>query len=226
MADAATHAANADSMAALLERIRTDAVNKGRDEAQAIVEHAQAEAQAIRAQAQQEADALRTQAREDADRWQAQAEQTLRQAARDLLLTLRASIQNVFGETVQEEVEQAITQDVLVTMLEQVASGCAANPRDATLEIILSPKDKEALASFFLKQFQEGLMQGFEIRADSDILKGFRLSSRDGHMYIDFTSQAIAKSLAALVRPALAEHLEAAATTIQHHDSTADSGGN
>lgn len=202
------------SLDALLNRIRTDAVEKGRSEAEALVLDAQAQADAIRAAAQEEAEAMRRQAREDAERWQAQAEHALRHAARDLLLTLRAGIQEIFGHSVDSAVEETITQDILVRMLEKVTASCVGKPRDAALEIILSPKDKEALAGFFLKKFREELVQGVEIKSDSDILQGFKLSSRDGHMYIDFTSHAIAQSLTSLIRPALAEHLAAAAKGI------------
>lgn len=212
----------ADAMAALLERIRTEAVDKGRSEAETLVQAAKDQARAIRARAEEEAEALRQAAREDAERWRRQSEQALRHAARDLLLTLRASIQELFVAVVEEEVERTLDRDVLVRMLERVAGYCAGSPRENELSIILSPKDKEALAGFFLRKFREELMQGVEIRADADILKGFRLGARDGHMYIDFTSQAIAESLAQLVRPALAEHLAAAAQEIGNEHS----GGN
>ncbi|GAB7082240.1 hypothetical protein [Megalodesulfovibrio paquesii] len=210
----------ADAMAALLERIRTDAVEQGQAKAEALLDAAREEARSIRAAARAEAETLRREAAEEAARQRQQGAQALRHAARDLLLTLRAAIQDLFVSVLEEEVERTLDREVLVRMLEQVTASCAASPRESGLEIILSPKDKEALAGFFLKKFREELLQGVEIRADADILRGFRLGTREGYMYIDFTSQAIAESLAQLVRPALAEHLAAAAQDIAENGMT------
>jgi V/A-type H+-transporting ATPase subunit E len=49
------------------------------------------------------------------------------------------------------------------------------------------------------------MSKGLELHVDNEILKGFKVSFADDHVYLDFTQEAIAEALTTFLRPKLAE---------------------
>ena len=93
-----------EELQSLLDRIRTEGVERAEAEAEGIVGEAQERARDIVAEAEAEADELRRQAEADAEASRERGERALDQAGRDFLLTLQKRIEAILCETLRDTV--------------------------------------------------------------------------------------------------------------------------
>jgi V/A-type H+-transporting ATPase subunit E len=195
-----------EELQSLLDRIQRDGVEKAETEARAIVSKARQEAEAMAAKARGDADALVAQAKRDAAAYEERARTALRQAARDAVLSVAQSVQAALQSLVRREVSSALGHhETLRRMLVHMTDNYFKGKGDGRVDVLLSPAEQKEVADFFLSRFAAELKQGLEIKADDKIVRGFRVSAAKGTVEHDFTDEAIAQALAALLRPALAE---------------------
>ncbi len=79
------------------------------------------------------------------------------------------------------------------------------------MDVLVSPAQQKQLADYFLGRFKAELPGGLQVRADPALSSGFRISMRDRNVEHDFSGPAIAEALGQLLRPELAEIVNAAA---------------
>jgi V/A-type H+-transporting ATPase subunit E len=194
-----------DDLSHLIERIQAEAVEEAQAKADSIVSAARSEADAILSRAEAEAKAIKAKAEKDAEQYTQRSRRTLEQAARDLLITVGEGVENIFSDLVAEAVHEAMDIDVLKNMLANLAGECLRTTTDRDIAVLVRPEDQDALVSFFAERYRQKLAAGIELRTDSEILQGFRVSIKDEYVYLDFTAQAVAKALTRLLRPHLAE---------------------
>jgi V/A-type H+-transporting ATPase subunit E len=73
------------------------------------------------------------------------------------------------------------------------------------MEILVSPEDHQTLIKTFADLYRQKMISGLNLKADNDVLKGFKVSFKDDHVYLDFTNEAVAEALSQLLRPHLSE---------------------
>ena len=189
----------------LLEQIRKEGVEKAEAQAAEILSHAKAKAAQTVREAEAKATELVAKAQADAAIYTERSTATLEQAARDLLITVGQGIGNIMSDIIAESVDSALKIDVLEQMMIKMAQCCAERPDQSRIELLVSKKDQDDLVKFFAQKYREKMVHGLELHVDNEILKGFKVSFADDHVYLDFTSEAIADSLTAFLRPKLAE---------------------
>ena len=116
-----------EQLQSLLDRIRSEGVERADAEAAAILAQAADRAGRIIEDAQAESQSLRRKAEDDATASVRRGEQALEQAARDFLLSLQRSIEAVLRETLCETVAAALSPDVMAEMLVRLADAYAAH---------------------------------------------------------------------------------------------------
>lgn len=196
----------AEELQHLIERIQKEAVEKAEQQAADIVSKAKEKAAAIVREAEQKAEALLQKADKDAQAFTERSRKTLEQAARDLLISVGQGVENILRDIVAEAVDQALSIDVLKQMLIKMAEAYAERGGAETrIDLLISPKDKDELLHFFAQEYRRRLLRGVEIHVDNELFKGFRVSFVDGHVYHDFSKQAIADAITQFLRPQLAE---------------------
>jgi len=87
----------------------------------------------------------------------------------------------------------------------KMAQSYADKNGETRIELMVSEADQQDLVKFFSAKYSEKMMHGMELHVDNEILKGFKVSFADDHVYLDFTQEAIAEALTAFLRPKLAE---------------------
>jgi V/A-type H+-transporting ATPase subunit E len=195
-----------EELQSLLDRIQRDGVEKAETEARAIVGKARQEAEALMAKARGDAESLIAQAKKDAAAYEDRARTALKQAARDAVLSVAQSVQTALQSLVRREVSTALGHhDTLRRMLAHLAENYFKGKGAGRVDVLVNPAEQKEIAEFFLSRFAAELKQGLEIKADDKIVRGFRVSAAKGNVEHDFTDEAIAQALAALLRPALAE---------------------
>ena len=192
----------AEQLQHLIDRIRQEGVENGEKTAEALVAEAKKKAADIVAEAQKKAQDATAKAEADAKAFAERGRQTLQQAARDLLISIGGSVGRVVSGVVDAKVGAALTPETVGQMLVKLAAayGSAEN-----LTVALGEADAAALKGGVSKEVNDMLAKGLQIESDKEIFKGFRLGTKGGQVFHDFTKEAIAESLANFLRPDLAD---------------------
>jgi len=195
----------AEELQSLLDRIQRDGVDKAEAEAKSIVESARAEAAAIVKKARAEAEETSVRAANEADALRARSEASLKQAARDLLLSVQESLQAAFERVAAKSVTEAMTPDALAAVLKDAITAYFARAGGAAgIEVLVPEAQREKVAAALLDRLSQGIRGGIEIRGDDTIRTGFRIREAGGRIEHDFTGTAVTEALARLMRPRLA----------------------
>lgn len=201
-----------EELQGLLDQIRRDGVDKARNEADAIVAAAKEQARTIGQKAGEEAAAIVARAGQESRLLEERSRKALEQAARDLILSVGAAIRSLLNSIVKKEVSQALTAETIKDVLGGIMKAYAGQTAGTTpMDVLVSPAQQKQLADYFLGRFKAELPGGLQVRADPALSSGFRISMRDRNVEHDFSGPAIAEALGQLLRPELAEIVNAAA---------------
>jgi len=195
----------AEELQPLIEQIRKEGVEKAQKEASELLAQAKEKAAQVMRDAETKAKELVAKAETDAEVYTQRSTATLEQAARDLLITVGQGIGNIIADIIAESVDSALKTDVLEQMMIKMAQCCAEHHGETRIELLIGKNDQDELVKFFAQKYREKMIHGIELHTDKEILKGFKVSFADDHVYLDFTQEAIAESLTAFLRPKLAE---------------------
>ena len=201
----------AEELQHLIERIRKEGVESGEKAAESLVAEAKQKAAKIVADAQKQAKDLVAKAETDSAAFAERGQATLRQAARDLLISVGGAIGKVVGGIVEAKVGAALTPDLMAQMLLKLAEAYARDGGAGGMVAMLGEADAAAVKAAFAKEYQNKLAAGIQIESDREIFQGFRAGAKDGQVFHDFTKEAIAESLANFLRPELAQIVKKAA---------------
>jgi len=203
--------AMAEELQHLIERIRKEGVESGEKAADSLVAEAKKKAAAIVADAQKQAKDMVAKAEKDSAAFAERGQATLRQAARDLLISIGGSVGDVVAGIVDAKVGAALTPDLMAQMLVKLAEAYAKDGGEGGIVAMLGEDDAAAVKAAFAKEYQNKLAAGIQIESDKEIFKGFRVGAKGGQVFHDFTKEAIADSLANFLRPELAQLVKKAA---------------
>lgn len=195
----------AEELQPLLDQIRKEGIEKAETEAAEILSQAKEKAAQMVRDAETKAKELVAKAETDSEVFTQRSIATLEQSARDVLITVGQGIENILSELVAESVDQALGIEVLEKIMVSMAGSCAEQHGETRIELLLNEADQAELVKFFAGKYSDKMIGGLELHVDNDILKGFKVSFADDHVYLDFTQEAIAEALTAFLRPKLAE---------------------
>lgn len=195
----------AEELQPLLDQIRKEGVDKAEAEAAEILSQAKEQAAKTVREAEEKAKTLIAKAETDAEVFTQRSISTLEQAARDVLITVGQGIENILSEIVTASVDEALGIEVLEKMMVNMAKSCADQHGETRIELLVSEADQNEIVKFFASKYSDKMVEGIELHVDNEILKGFKVSFADDHVYLDFTQEAIAESLTAFLRPKLAD---------------------
>lgn len=189
-----------------MERIQKDAVDKAELEATSIISKAKEKAAEIVKAAEDEAKAKLEQADKDAVAFTERSERTLEQSARDLLLSVGKNLEKMILDLLSLQIEKSLDETTVKSMLLSIAKSYSSD-----IEVDFSEADAKALSSFVMGEFAKQLKAGVKVESDKGVKFGFRVKLDQGKVSHEFTEQAMAESLSALLRPQLAKIVNKAA---------------
>lgn len=194
----------------LLATIKAEGVDAAEREAARIVAEAEEKARSIVADAEQRASTLVEQARRDRERQEHAGNEALKHAARDLVLSVQSRLTAMFDAVVRDTTAGSLAGELLERAILSVIQAWAAG-KEADLEILVPEAEAGRLDAGLRAELRARLGEGAEIKPSQAVKSGFRVASRDGSLYYDFTADAVAQALSAYVGPRLAEVLRSAA---------------
>lgn len=201
-----------DDLQGLLDRIQKDGVAKADAEAAEILARAKAKAAERVKAAEAEAKALRDKAEAEAKQFVERGTVTLRQAARDLLLSLGRGLEALLDQAILRSVDAALDPNTLKSLLVKVVEAYAAQGlAENRLAVLLSPEDHRTLGAAIQAELRTLLKEQVVVQPDERLSGGFTLSVQDGRVEYDLSPAALADAIGALLKPPLSEIVRRAA---------------
>lgn len=199
----------------LIDKIKKDGVGAAEASAQAIIADAEKRAEAIVAEAERKASESEKKAKAEAERLEKASIDAIKQAARNTILSFRDGINAELSALVQSETAKAYDDKLLKTLIPEVVKEWVKNPEASSISVLLSEKDTVALSSSLTAALKGEIAKGLEIKADSSLDAGFRISTKDGAAFYDFSAESVAALFSAYLNPKTAQIMKDAAGGIQ-----------
>lgn len=195
----------AQELQGLLERIQNEGIKRADSEKERIVSDARAEADRIVREAREEAEALRKKAADDAAALQSRTEAAIRQAARDIVLSLKEDLKKRLQKVVGASVNSAMTPEFMQKLILAVAGNSSAN---AGIKVLTSAEDAAKLVELCAGGIAADLKQRPVIAVGGDFDSGLKIGFEGGDVFFDFTDEALTGIVCEFAGPRIAALLE------------------
>jgi V/A-type H+-transporting ATPase subunit E len=195
-----------EELQSLLEKINEEGVKKGEETKNKIISDAGIEAEKIIRDAKAKADDIVKNAQLDSETVKSRGEAAVRQAVRDIVITLQGEILNRFKNVVKESTADAMTPDLMgKIIIEMVKNYNIKNPSgEADIELILAQKDIDAMEKLLKTSLVNSLKKNPSISLGQNFAAGIKISFKGDDVFFDFSDEAISDMICAYVGPRLA----------------------
>lgn len=194
-----------EDIQSLLDRINAEGVAKAEAEKSKIIADAKAQAAKIIADAKAEAAKIAEEGAEKAAVVEMRAKEAIKQAARDIVISLKSDLLAKLSAAIKECTSAALTKEVMGSIILEMAKNYAGNPDTDDIQILLSSKDA-AIAEEFLKgAFLAELKARPVLHFTDDFNGGLQISFKENDVFFDFSDEALTEVLCKFAGPKLAE---------------------
>ncbi|MCR4713356.1 MAG: V-type ATP synthase subunit E [Treponemataceae bacterium] len=195
----------------LIDKIKKDGVATAESSAAAIVSDAEKKAAAIIAEAEEKAAGIVSNAKVETARMEKASIDAIGQAGRNLLISFRDGVVAELDSLIKTEVAKAYDASLLKKLIPETVKAWAANVNTDDLAILVPEKSLSELETAFKSALKAEIDKGLVVKADSSVQSGFRIGTKDGAAFYDFSSEAVADLFAAYLNPVVANILKEAA---------------
>jgi len=190
----------------LIDKIKNDGVKNAEENAARIISEAEEQAAVIVKEAKNEADKIRETAKADAEKSERSGREALRQSGRDLVLTVKGEIENLFGKVLVKETAGVLESGILSELVKSAVKSLS-DAGHTDVDILISEKDFSAAEKGLTAQLGSEISSGIEIKPFKGLDAGFRISMKDGSAFYDFSDVEIAAMLGRYLNPRLSRLL-------------------
>ncbi|MGR3175473.1 MAG: hypothetical protein ACUZ8N_12865 [Candidatus Scalindua sp.] len=186
----------------LIQKIKSEGIEEAERKSEEIIKAARLTASKILNKAGLDAEVITREAEEEIGKKECISRKALEQAARDIILSIRTSLTELFDSLIKREYQNVLSGKTLETVLFKLIEGWQKDEMGKlNIELLLSESDRNALLEGFLSKLNEEIKAGIELKVHPDIEGGFRIGMKDSHVYYDFTDEGIADVLAEYLNP-------------------------
>ena len=190
----------AEDIQGLLNRIQAEGIEKAEAEKRRILDDAKRQAEEILSDAKTKAASIVKTAEEEASVSENKGKAAVKQAARDVLLSLQADLQSRLEKIVRESVGKAMTAEVLEKIILSMAEKYMTDGSPA-LEILLAPKDAETVVSGLKAGLLANLKAVPEIKISKNLTAGLKIGVKGSDLYFDFSDDALTDVICSYAGP-------------------------
>ena len=199
----------------LIDKIKKDGVASAEAAASDIIAQAEKKAAALIAEAEDKAASVIKNAKAETERLEKAATDAVRQAGRNLLISFRDGINAQLDAFIKAETAKSYSPDILKTLIPETVKLWASKSEAESVAVLLPEKDLKVLEASVRSALKDRFAGGIEIKPDSGLTAGFRIGTKDGSAYYDFSAEAVAELFAAYLNPRTAQILKEAASSIR-----------
>lgn len=187
-----------EDLQSILEKINREGVEKAEAEAKRIVDAAKAEAEKLLRDANAAAEKTKAEAAKAAEDAAKRGEESVRQAARDVVIGVGAAVSAMLEKLLAGDVDRALSDEATACAVAAAAIKDLAGPG----EIAAGTKLAAALRA------QLAAKGNFTVVTDDSLGTGFSVRLDGGRVEHAFTGEVISAELAKRLRPELAKLLK------------------
>ncbi len=191
----------------LIEKIKKDGIEEANKTSEAIIQKASEKAALIKEKAKKEAEDIIENAKTEAQKVKTNTENSLKQAARDLSLTLKNEIVALFDKALKKKISAELSPEFLRELIVKMVDKFSPQ-KGVVLEALVAPKDKQKAEKLLLQAVKSEAKDKIEIRASKTIESGFRIGIKGENLYYDFTDESILDSLKEFLNPTISAMLD------------------
>jgi V/A-type H+/Na+-transporting ATPase subunit E len=207
----------------LIDRLKTEGIQSGEQQAQKITELAQQKARTIVAEAKREAEMIRQNAVAEANRHKTSGEEAVRIAARDALLALKSKMTQLFRDELAAQVSTEFRREEFLCqlILEVCRKKIPDLAPDQTMTVILpselidlaslgnleTPLAHDSLSQLVLAIYGDRLRQGIEF-SNGNNDNGIKVRLEGQEILVDLSDRAVSDLLTQHLLPRFRALLE------------------
>ncbi|MFA6130380.1 MAG: V-type ATP synthase subunit E family protein [Candidatus Omnitrophota bacterium] len=191
----------------LIAKIQQEGVLAAEKQAAQIKTEAGSMAQKIIAEAKMQAEKIIAQANFEAKKLDDSTNASLKQAGRDLLISLRKEINSMLDRLVKSNMRQVLTMEELTRIIRDLIKSAPLS-LGSQIVISLAQQDKDKIEKEFLKQLAEETKKQIVLNSADEIDSGFIISFDSGKSTFDFSAHALAEYISSSLRPGLSKILK------------------
>jgi len=191
----------------LIAKIKKDGIEEAKKSSESIIEKAEAQAKTIVDQAKKEAEKIISQGKQEAQKLKANTENSLKQAARDLLLTLKNEINGLFNGIIKRKIAQELDPEFMSKLIVKIVESWSKE-KQAALELLVSKADKQKLEALLFKGLKDKAKEEIEIKVSKTITRGFRIGIKGEDLHYDFTEEVLSEAFKEFLNPATSAMLD------------------
>jgi V/A-type H+-transporting ATPase subunit E len=200
----------AEELKELLEKIQREGIDAAEERARAIEAEARHRADEIIRSAGERAAGIVSEAQARIAKEESSGRQSLKQAARDTLISLHQEIVSMLDKIVTTHVHKALSADELTKIILVLVKDVGCAGKEKTI-VSLKKEDLEKIEKALFGELGAEAKRSIVLKHAAGIKGGFTISYDSGKSYYDFSDKALAEYITAYLKPELAKRLEEAA---------------
>ncbi|MBU1005978.1 MAG: hypothetical protein KKH08_00120 [Candidatus Omnitrophica bacterium] len=186
----------------LLNKINEEGLKRAEEKARTIDAEARKNAETTLKDAKKEANKIIENARVEASKTKESVERALKQAARDLMLSLKDEIRKTLDKIIAADAAKALSPEDIAGILKDLIEGYAGKGgKVSDIKVLLNSADLEKLNKSFTAKLKESIKSGLELKPAQNINAGFSISFDKGKSFFDFTDEGLKEALSAYLNP-------------------------
>lgn len=187
----------------LIDKIKKDGVASAENAAGEIISKAEKQAAQIIADAEAKAESIVNTAKTETARMEKASEDAIKQAGRNIVISLRKSVEDEVNAILNAETAASYSKDVLAKLIPEAVTAWCKNTDAKDVSVLLNEKD--------LKDLEKNLGAALKanVKVDKSLADGFRIEV--GNAFYDFSSEGVADLFAKYLNPRTAALMKEAA---------------
>ena len=198
-----------EDLGSLIEKINQEGIEAAEEKARAIEDEAKRRSDEIVAKAKKEAQKIIAKAKDDIATMEKSGEASLKQAGRNLIISLRKEIASVLDGIIKSNIREGLTPAEMAKIIHALVKNYKGESKGDII-ISLNKEDLGKMEKTLLGKLKSEAKKGITIKRSDDIQAGFIISYDSGRSYYDFTDKALAEYIGAYLKPKLSELLKGA----------------
>ncbi len=189
----------------LIDSIKSDGIQEAQKQKDEIIKNANSQAEGIVKDAEKEATVILEKARKEAAVLEVSGKEAVRQASRDVILSLKKSINSTMEGLLKTKVTKSFDEKQLAQLVVEVVKSGIADSSASAVEV--KKGSVKALQASLAQDLDKELKGGLVIRMNTEVESGFRYADAEGKSYYDFSDEEISALLIPYLNAAVADIL-------------------
>lgn len=190
----------------LIAKIQQEGIQAAEVQAAQIKAEAESCSLKIISEAKAQAQKIVEQANSQAQKIDDSTQASLKQAGRDLLISLKQEIVSMLDRLIKLDLRQALTAEDLSEIIASLIKNAPLS-LGSQIVVSLNQQDKDKLEHGFLKQLIQATKKEIILKSAEGIESGFVISFDAGKSIFDFSGQALSDYLSGCLKPELSKIL-------------------